>query len=397
VVLASAGIESAWADSLDVLGNYDPGTPGFNAMAVGLDGTAYLGSWGGRDQCPGLGVREIDIHDPGTPVLVGTAAAYHGTTAEHVQAVHMDSPSFSGDVLLAGIQRCQGGSGAPAGLALWDVTDPANPSELALFPTGRALGVHEFTVRQQGDRWLAYLAVPNAEITDRSGDLRIVDVTDPRNPVQLVDWGAHRDAGLPVGIQEQCAPWCRGVSPDAYLHSVALSADGRIAYLSYWDLGVIILDVSEPATPRFLGRFAEPLTDEGNTHSVSVTRDGHLLLVGDETSGPPWGRLRLVDVSDPSAPVQVGGFATADAVSGKHGDVYAYSIHNPLVDDRFPTHAYLAWYADGVRVIDFSDPSRPAELASWVPPHGGMTWNVAFDGDLLLAGDIQNGLYVLRR
>jgi hypothetical protein len=263
--------------------------------------------------------------------------------------------------------------------------------------TGRALGVHEFTVRQQGDRWLAYLAVPNSEITEGTGDLRIVDVTDPRDPVQLVDWGARRNAGLPVGVQEQCAPWCRGVSPDAYLHSVALSPDGHLAYLAYWDLGVILLDVSEPAAPRWLGRFAEPLSDEGNTHSVSVTHDGHLLLVADETSGPPWGGLRLVDISDPSAPVQVGAFATPDAVAGRSGGIYAHSVHNPLVDDRSPTRAYLAWYGDGVRLIDFSDPSQPTELASFVPPHGGMTWNVAFDGDLLLAGDINNGLYVLRR
>src|SRR5262249_55573266 len=162
-------------------------------------------------------------------------------------------------------------------------------------------GVHEFTVRQQGDRWLAYLAVPNSEVSDHVGDLRIVDVTDPRNPVELNDWGAHKDAGLPVGIHDQCTPWCRGASPDAYLHSVGLSPDGRTAYLAYWDLGVILLDVSEPTALRLLGQFAEPFGDEGNTHSVSVTRDGKLLLVADETAGPPWGGLRLVDISDPTA------------------------------------------------------------------------------------------------
>src|SRR5438067_1896446 len=143
----------AWADPLDVLGSADPGTPGFNATAVGLDGIAYLGSWGGREQCPSLGVRLFDIHDPTSPLALGNAAAYQGTTAEHVAAVHLDTPAFSGNVLFAGIQRCQGGSGAPAGLAIWDVTDAANPSELAVFATGGpALGVHEFAVRQQRDR-----------------------------------------------------------------------------------------------------------------------------------------------------------------------------------------------------------------------------------------------------
>jgi len=388
----------AWADPLSVIGSVDPGSPGFNATATGLDGIAYLGSWGGREQCPSLGVRLFDVHDPTAPAALGSAAAYPGTTAEHVVVAHLDSQAFSGNVLFAGIQRCQGGSASPAGLAIWDVTNPANPSELALFPTGgRALGVHEFTVRQQGDRWLAYLAVPNSELSDGTGDLRIVDVTDPRNPVQLKDWGARKDAALPIGIGDQCAPWCRGASPDAYLHSVALGPDGRTAYLSYWDLGVIILDVSEPEAPRFVGRFVEPLTDEGNTHSVGLTHDGKLMLVADETFGPPWGGLRLVDVSDPTLPSQVGAYLTPDAAAGRRGEVYAYSAHNPLVDDRSPTHLYMAWYADGVRLLDIGDPSQPAELAAWQPPRNGMIWNVAFMGDLLLAGDIENGLWLLSR
>jgi hypothetical protein len=47
--------------------------------------------------------------------------------------------------------------------------------------------------------------------------------------------------------------------------------------------------------------------------------------------------------------------------------------------------------------VDVSDGSRPVELSRWVPPSDGMIWNVAFMGDLLLVGDVNNGLYVLRR
>jgi hypothetical protein len=397
VVLLSPASAAA-ADPLDVVGGYDPGTAGYNAMAVGLDGIAYLGSWGGPAQCPSLGVRLVDIGDPTSPTPIGSAAVYSGTTAEHVAAVHLATPAFTGNVLLAGIQRCQPGGAVQGGLAIWDVTDPRNPAELALFVTGRrSLGVHEFAVREQGDRWLAYLAVPNSEITDGSGDLRIVDITDPRNPVQVVDWGARKDAGLPVGAYGQCLPYCRGSVPDAYLHSIALSPDGNTAYLSYWDLGVLILDVTEPSAPRQLGWFMEPRSDEGNTHSVAIARDGKLMLVADETEAPPWGGLRLVDIADPANPRQLGTFETNAAASGRRGEAYAYSIHNPLTDDRNPDRAYVAWYGDGVRLLNVADASQPVEIASWVPPRGGMIWNVAFLGDLLLAGDINNGLYVLRR
>ena len=398
VVLSAAAAPAAVADPLDLLGSYDPGSPGFNATAVGLDGIAYLGSWGGSAQCPSLGVRVVDVHDPTAPTPIGSAAAYSGTTAEHLAVVHYATNRFTGSVLFAGIQRCQAAGGAPSGLAIWDVTDPANPAELGFLPAGRgSRGVHEFTVRQQGGRWLAYLAVPNSEITDRIGDLRIVDVTNPRDPVQLADWGARKDAGLPVGTGAQCAPYCRGSVPEAFLHSVALSADGQTAYLSYWDLGVIILDVSDPTAPRWLGWFAEPQSAEGNTHSVSLAHDGKLALVGDETFGPPWGNLRLLDVQDPADPVEVGIFETPDSASSAPGEQYAYTIHNPLADDRNPNRAYLAWYADGVRLLDISDASRPVELFSWVPPWGAMVWNVSFMGELLLAGDVNNGLYILRR
>jgi hypothetical protein len=390
--------QAAFADSLEVVGSADPGSPGLNAMAVGLDGFAYLGSWGSAAQCPGLGARVFDLRDPTTPTLIGTAAAYDGTTAEHLAAVHYATPAFVGNVLFAGIQRCNAASAAASGLAIWDVSDPATPTELGFLSLGRGLrGVHEFAVRQRGDRWYAYLAASNSEVLNGLGDLRIVDVTDPRQPLQVLDWGAKKDAGLPVGTGPQCAPACRGFVPQAFLHSVALSPDGRTAYLSYWDLGVIVLDVSEPNAPRWLGRFSEPSAAEGNTHSIALAHNGRLALVADETYRPPWGRLRLVDVVDPANPVQIGVFETPNSAAGTPGEQYAYTIHNPIVDDRDPNRAYLAWYADGIRLLDVSDGSRPLELASWVPPRGGLIWNVSFMGDLLLAGDVDNGLYVLSR
>src|SRR5690242_6013885 len=135
---------AALGNPLDLLGGYDPGSPGFNAMAVGLDGIAYLGSWGGGANCPSLGVRVVDVHDPTAPALIATAATYPGTTAEHVAGVRYATSAFSGSVLFAGIQRCAPSSGAPSGLAIWDVSDPRHAAELGFLPTGHgSRGVHE--------------------------------------------------------------------------------------------------------------------------------------------------------------------------------------------------------------------------------------------------------------
>jgi hypothetical protein len=388
----------AQSAALAPLGQADPGTVGFNTMAVGLDGYAYLGSWGSQHGCPALGVRIFDLHDPTAPTVLGSAAAYPGTTAEHVAAVHLSTAAYNGSLLLTGIQRCAPASASPSGLAVWDVTNPAAPRELAFYDTGRAgIGVHEFAVDQHGGHLYAYLAVPDSEAMGGPGDLRILDLGDPTHPTLLSDWGAGRDAGLPVGRGGECAVACRGSVPHAFLHSVAPAPDGRTVYLSYWDLGMLILDVSDPRAPALRGRFVEPDTAEGNTHSVAVTPDGNLALVADEMPWAPWGFLHLVDVHDAVHPSEVGSFQTAHAAAGAQGGPFAYTIHNPLIDDHDPGRCFLAWYADGVRWLDIADPTHPVELQSWVPPHDPMVWSVQIMGDLLLVGDINNGLYVLRR
>src|ERR1051326_3428792 len=172
----------ALANPLDVLGSADPATPDLNAMAVGLDGFAYLGSWGSTAECEGLGARVFDARDPTAPVqLSAPAAAYPGTTAEHLAVVHYASSTFTGNVLFAGIQRCR--DSATGGLAIWDVSDPGNPSELSFLPTGRGpVGVHELTVRQSGDHWYGYLAAPFSETTSGQGDLRSEEQTSDFQP-----------------------------------------------------------------------------------------------------------------------------------------------------------------------------------------------------------------------
>jgi hypothetical protein len=397
-LVVAASSQAQAAAPLELLGAYDPGTAGLNASAVGLDGIAYLGSWGSPSVCPSTGVRVVDVRNPVAPVPIGTVAAYPGTTAEHLAAFHMTTGAFQGSLLLAGIQRC-GGRGGVGGLSVWDVSNPTSPREMSYLGVGSApAGVHEFSVGRLGDRWYAYLAVPYSDVYDGRGDLRVVDITDPANPVEVATWNASRDAGLPVGQDGQCAPICRGTVPAAYLHSVTASPDGRFAYLSYWDLGMIVLDVSEPAAPRFLGRFAEPADAEGNTHSVAIAHNGELALVADETMERPWSFLRLVDLQHPTDPVQIGMFETPNSNAGTPGGPRTwYSIHHPLVDDRDTNRAYLAWYSDGVRMVDITNGTAPVELASWVPPRNPLVWSVSLMDDLVLVGDINNGLYVLRR
>jgi hypothetical protein len=73
---------------------------------------------------------------------------------------------------------------------------------------------------------------------------------------------------------------------------------------------------------------------------------------------------------------------------------------------------YVSWYSDGVRVVDLSDPGRPQEVASFVPPPSPprqiaataqngrrdmpVVWGVYPWKDLVLASDMNSGLWVFR-
>ena len=271
--------------SLELLGQNDMGGHGFGGNVRAMGSFAYVGSWGMSGRCPALGVRIVDLTDPSNPTVVATAARFPNTSAEDVVPVRVSTPSFTGDLLLAGIQRCGGTAAAPGGLAIVDVTDPRNPVSLSFFDAGGGVGgVHEFNVLVRDDRVFALLAVPYSERV-RFGDFRIVEITDPRNPEQVAHWGARSGLGITEGV---------GCSRGVYAHSVTASRDGSRAYLSYWDAEVIVLDISNITMPQVVTRLTVNGA-EGAIHSIAETPSG-LLLVAEEDdvfSSPRGLRLRV--------------------------------------------------------------------------------------------------------
>lgn len=360
-------------------------------------GFAYVGTWivGGPPDfsfCPAHGVRIVDVSKRASPSFVGAVAVIPGTSQEDVVVTRINTSFFHGDLLVTGIQTCFGD--VSGGIDIWDVTNPRSPEHLAFWPVssvlpsqGGANGVHELYLFQRGDHAYVTAAVPFSEFfpSGGGGDFRLVDVTDPRNPVQVGDWGAFNDGGL--------AP---ETGQDFYGHSATVDRTGRTAIVSYWDAGAIFLDISDPTRPTFIGRTVYPAGSDGNTHSIWLARGGNLLLTADEdfnpASGGTWGFLRLWNVRNPAAPSPVGQFGTANALTPNFN--CCFSIHNPFV--RGST-AYLSWYSEGIRVVDISQPSAPREIASFIPASDlPFVWGVYVDRDLIFASDMYTGLYILK-
>jgi hypothetical protein len=230
----------------------------------------YVGTW--ALPCSGTGVKIVDVNDPSSPTVVDLAGRHRGSSNEDMAVVRIGNR----DILGVGVQSC--GTGGKAGLRLIDVTDPTKARKLSFikFP---AAGVHELdlTVRDDG-RALALLAVPFSEFDDvygdepSGGDFRIVDITDPSNPVELSDWGVIGDSSLPIpaGDGQISSPFQGlGYFSASYGHSVRAAADGMTAYVSYWDAGVLKFDISDPAAPQLVARTTYPFGSDGDGHSMT--------------------------------------------------------------------------------------------------------------------------------
>src|SRR2546423_3587022 len=243
---AVVALTHASADRIRPLGHANPGG-GYSADVYVHRGYAYLSSWNGGP-CPALGVRIYDLSRPAHPRRVATfgdgasTLEVRGTWTEKTIVQHVATPSFTGDLAATSFQNC-GGTNAYRGFGLYDVTNPRAPKQLALVRTEPG-GSHEIWPQPKGRRAYVYTAIPYAEMPTPdhplSAGFRIYDVSDPRHPNEVGSWMAP--ASMKKGKQ------------GTFVHSVRVNEAATRAYLSYWNLGTVILDISDQAHPRYLGR-----------------------------------------------------------------------------------------------------------------------------------------------
>jgi hypothetical protein len=431
------------AVGMEVVGHNPIGWRGYNADVWVHERRAYVGSWGfsdwntGGEQrfCPAediSGVVVLDARDPARPREVSRLRHPRGTSAEDVVVFTARYGKSAGrDIAVSGIQVCGGSrydTSLFRGLQVWDVTEPARPVELARLSTGCCTrGLHELEVQHRPDlrKTFVYASVPTSEYADSNspsgrrdqagrGDFRLIDVTNPRAPVEVSSWGVHRNLVAPP------APGLGCDADNEYGHGAEPSADGRTVFVSYWDSGFIALDVTDPSLPVYRGTTQYPLDADGDAHSSNYDERTRILYSADEdfckTSGAGtekgFGYLRVWDYSSLSAPRQIGTYKTPNTAGADDQQAGDYTIHNPLLigDETL----LASWYTDGIRVIDISRPAAPTEVAHFVPPsennpvkpsqRGVLTnttqvWGVAYDetSGLVYASDMNSGLWVLRR
>lgn len=282
-------------DNFRVVGHLDVGGETWNGDVFLYDHGATVGKHAyvgnaGRP-CLGKGISIIDVTDPSNPVRVGRAGEHEGVSNEDVVVRRIGGR----DILGVGVQIC--GENGRAGLALFDVTDPSDPTELSFLPMPSG-GVHELdmVVRPDG-RALALLAVPFAEFEDvwfggnNGGEFRIVDITDPTDPQEIADWGIIRGSDLRIpGGNDPISSSFQGLGnfPAIFVHSARGANNGMRAYVSYWDAGVLKFDISDPSDPQLVAHTLFRESADGDAHSVTPFEIGgsRYLFTNDEDSTP---------------------------------------------------------------------------------------------------------------
>jgi hypothetical protein len=288
-----------------VLGHADPG--GFNADVVAHGRYAYMGSWGNAldpegDEtfpfCVSQGVRVFDLQNPRNPRHVATFADaasepdLFGSWTEKVIVADVDTDDFSGTMAAVSVQNCE--PDGARGWGVWDVTDPRNAERLHFEMTEPEVttraGSHEIWLDVREDSAFVYTAEILREQRQSDPDedhfepdFQIWDVSNPTAPENVGSWGVWQDEGI-----EPISPDEDGITRTRFVHSV-IGVD-EVAYLSYWDRGTVILDVSDPSSPQVIGDSGiggpEELWSKGSMHSAWLGWDGDLMIETPEVFNP---------------------------------------------------------------------------------------------------------------
>ena len=351
-----------------------------------------------------MSAAEVWVHPSGTCAYLSTIAdrvyAIDLTDVTHPKIVDsmMTNARIVNDVMTTedgkyGVFSREGASDRKNGIVVFDASNPCHPKPVSEYTQTVSGGVHS-----------SYVYKGYAYITDdATGSMRVIDIQDPQHPKEVARWQTEQtEAGR-------------------YLHDIMV-VDG-LAYLAYWNDGLVILDVGNgmkggsPTNPQFVSQFKYDLTatyarvwqlfGQGFVRGTHTAwRQGRYVFVGDEVyaahpykglqdgNNLTFGRLHVIDVSDITKPREVAWYEPTDG-----------GVHNVwVVGDTL----YLGNYQGGARAVDISgelkgDLLREGREMSWILTVDSLghrrapfAWGaVVRDGNIFVP-DINTGLWILR-
>jgi len=279
----------------------------------------------------GAGLVIADITNPSTPSTLG-----RWTDSDKTQFYNV----YVANTLLY----------VPHGFAGVDIVDTSNANQsvkvgnIPIRYLGPTPAIHDIEVSG------AYAYVPQGKW------FRVVDITTPTLPTDIAV-----------------------ITPTmSYMRSIAVS--GNYAYITAGSDGLIVVDISTPTSPVVTGTLDTPGYAQG------IVKQGNYVYISESDA------IRIIDVSNPDTPVQVGVYQPSEfypsqniLVSGNllylqdsYGDeLHIVNVSNPNTPSQagvlsLPSSGdglylsgstvYLGTYWDGLAIVDVSEPGLPSLL-----------------------------------
>ncbi len=320
------------------------------------------------------GFSVLDVSNPRAPRTVGFHPAPDNTWNIHLQAaddlllvIHakdlwktfdVEENYYSGSV---GARLKDEQQNWSAGVAVYDISNPADPRQISFLPVN-GVGVHRLWF--PGGRY-AYASVLSTGFSDYV--FKVIDLADPTRP-QFI--GEYWLPGMNLAAGET-PDWDENRWRYALHHAII---DGDIAYSSWRDGGLALLDISDRTKPRPISyrNWSPPF--QGGTHTSLPLPGRELLIVADEATADDLAdglkRIWVFDVRVPDNPISIATFPTPDeddyAHKGRHFG--PHNLHENRPGSFVSENIIFATYQNaGVRAFDISDPFRPNQIAAFVP------------------------------
>ncbi|MEM6318813.1 MAG: choice-of-anchor B family protein [Bacteroidota bacterium] len=188
--------------------------------------------------------------------------------------------------------------------------------------------------------------------------VQILDVTDPVNPIEISVY-----------------------NPGYYIHDAHVRGDYLYA-AAFFEGTIDIVDIRDKSNPVLVTKIDDP---GGSTHSAWTTADERFLIISGEKDGLP---ARIWNIEDLDNLYEVATYSrNLESLT-----------HNPYVRDDF---VFFSHNTEGLTVVDIADPTVPVEVGyydTFDGPSGGFRglWSACpyLPSGKIIGGNREDGLYV---
>lgn len=262
----------------------------------------------------------------------------------------------AGDIAV--LEAAQARGYEEGGFRIWDVSRPAEPK---LLHTERTFGfgVHRFDM----DTEYAFIST---EMEGYVGNILVIyDLAEPARPREVSRWwmsGQHIAGGE--------TPTWSGYGIRLH-HALRV---GDELWAAVWHAGFKVIDISDISAPKTVASYNYHPWVKEPTHTVlpAVKRYGgrRIAAVADEEHehihGQPHAGLWLFDVTDLGNIQPLSTFHVSEMDSPFSRVAPRFGMH------QFQEHIesdllFCTWFSGGLRVVDISDPELPKEVGYFIP------------------------------